>query len=262
MSFRGGAMNEAFVLSGFMLAGFLVLVLASQETYSLYSAQSVSGKNSIRGGSIELVLTPKEDVPFEDMLLAVGENVSFSGKVENGGENDFRYDLQAVSVGDTALCDTLHLSATRDENLVYSGDLASYSNVVGTLLGTGEDDDWVFTVSIPDTTPSFSIGETCSVSFRFRAWQAVFDAPGAGWGDEAELPGSKIVFVPESVVPLAGAFVADVSTVLEVILPTDAAVVATDPVDDILVDDPVVDMPSAEDAPETPFLPDADALTL
>lgn len=250
-------MNGAFVLSGFMLAGFFVLVLASQETYSLYSAQSVSGKNSIRGGSIELMLTPKENVSSEDMLLAIGESVVFSGEVENGGKNDFRYDLQSGGVGDAALCDVLHLSATRDGNLVYSGDLASYSNVVGTHLGTGKDDDWMFTVSIPDATSSFSVGETCSISFRFRAWQAVFDAPGAGWGDEAELPGSKIVFVPESVAPVADAFITDDSTVLEAILPTDAAVVVTDP-----PDDPVVDALSVEDALDTPSLPDADALAL
>lgn len=98
-------------------------------------------------------------------------------RVQKDGNVDYEYMISfAKTNGDDVLCSALQIEAKFEGVTKYAGSLSSLS--ISPVTNTGSHDDWDFTVSLNDTSPSL-INKICEFNLIFNGWQTNSDGT---WG--------------------------------------------------------------------------------
>jgi hypothetical protein len=167
------------------IAVLAVAAIGSRDTWATYTSQAVSGKNILRGGSIEFSVSPDVSNDKEVTLAADGKR-PYGMVVKNDGRNALGYRLRFVTDGDTDFCGALHLAANLKDKEVYSGRLTAFEYASEDPLERHKTDVWQFSIGMPAFISEFDKAATCKLRWRLDAWQDRFLALGMGWYDGGE----------------------------------------------------------------------------
>lgn len=170
----------------------MVLSISTEDTWALYSSETVSGQNSLYGGSIELSVTPDDDNAPEEATFTPGSSFVYGMVVENDGRNTLRYRPRLIESEDNDLCGMLMLSARIGDTTFYDGPLLDFS-YVPPALDEGDENVWQLLFTLPKDV-SFEGAVTCEITFRFEAWQSHAFSLGMGWYDEVEIIVPQMTF--------------------------------------------------------------------
>lgn len=168
------------------IAVLAVAAVSSRDTWATYTSQAVSGKNIMRGGSIELSLSLDVLPDGRSVTLAAGSKRSYSMAVKNDGRNALGYRARFIADGDLDFCEVLHLTARRTGEEVYAGRLVDFGYVSEVPLERHQTDRWQFSIGMPESVSGFGESATCDLRWRADAWQNRFLALGMGWYDGVE----------------------------------------------------------------------------
>ncbi len=184
------------ILASLVLVCFGMWALDSSSVWAAFTAEALSEKNAIRGGSIELRVTPDLTNPTSDQPIAVGESIFYGATVLNHGKNNFRYSI-ALAEGEDTDCSIMFVEAKRDGTTMYAGALALFQYLSSNTLASGDDEIWNFEFWIPDGTEVTEIMPSCLIHFQFEAWQAEYAlASLGGWTDSVITP--DLTLLPDS----------------------------------------------------------------
>ncbi len=167
------------------IAVLAVAAIGSRDTWATYTSQAVSGKNALRGGSIEFSVSPDASHDKEVALAADGKR-PYGMVVKNDGRNALGYRLRFVTDGDTDFCGALHLAANLKGKEVYGGRLTAFEYASEDPLERHKTDVWQFSIGMPASISEFDKAATCKLHWHLDAWQNRFLALGMGWYDGGE----------------------------------------------------------------------------
>lgn len=240
------------------LLGVWLLVVATHETWSVYTAQAVSDENALHGGSIDIAVEAAKANPTGSVALVQGETVGLAGTVTNEGRNTLRYQgMIALADDNPAICAALQLVAKRADSVVYTGGLSGFGSALGSLLLPDEDEAWQFDITLPTDT-ELEPAQSCGLQSRFPAWQGEYLAPGLGWDDADQLQDLTLVLTPvgaeEKVLDTPRGDESPVSNLTSSPHAALPALVETEPT--VTPDLPVAPEEVAEPNMETPAVPD------
>lgn len=169
-----------------VIAVLAAAAVSSRDTWATYTSQAVSGKNIMRGGSIELSVSPDVLPDSRRVTLAAGSKRSYGITVKNDGRNALGYRSRFIADGDPDFCEVLHLTARRMDEDVYAGRLVDFEYTSEVPLERHQTDKWQFSIGIPESVSGFGGSATCDLRWRADAWQNRFLALGMGWYDGVE----------------------------------------------------------------------------
>ncbi len=223
----------------------MAAVIGSRDTWATYTSQAVSGKNTMRGGSIELSVLPDSLPDDRAVMLAADSKHSFGMVVENDGYNTLGYRARFVTSGDADLCAALHLTAKRAGKEVYTGGLVDFEYASEDPLERHQTDTWQFLIGTPESLSEFDGAATCELRWHLDAWQDRFLALGMGWYDGVE--GETFIVgiepaqdqIPEAKAPTLPESSLAVPVVDEAIIPDNPLVMISEPIPDPEVTSPV-----------------------
>lgn len=112
----------------------------------------------------------------------------------NEGSLDYKYNVKFRQTGgDDLLCENLHLVAERDGSAEYEGPLADFNLQGGLFMQAPFDDDnWDFTVTLPEDADATLENLSCEWHFDFLAWQTNLPDASQGFSDEESVGPHKI----------------------------------------------------------------------
>lgn len=112
----------------------------------------------------------------------------------NEGSLDYRYNIKFRQTnGDDLLCESLHLVALRDGNAEYEGVLADINLQGGIFVEAPFDEDnWDFTITLPEDADATLENLTCEWHFDFLAWQTNLPDATQGFFDEESVGPHRI----------------------------------------------------------------------
>lgn len=238
-------MKRKTILTSLVLVCFGVWALGSSHVWAAFTSEALSEKNAIRGGSIELRVTPDLINSTSDQPIAIGESIFYGTTVLNHGKNNFRYSID-LSEGEDTDCSIMFVEAKRDGTTMYAGALALFQYLSSHTLTSGDDEIWNFEFWIPDGTEITEGTPSCLIHFQFKAWQAEYAlASLGGWTDSVSTPDLTLLPDPSMLPGIAAPIVLDETLpIIEEPLPE------TEEVSDLLVPTETSD----ESVPETPLL--------
>lgn len=197
------------VLVSLALTSFGLWALDSSNVWAAFTAEALSEKNAIRGGSIELRVTPDLTNPTSEQPIVVGESIFYGATVLNHGKNTFRYSIDLVE-GDDTDCSIMFVEAKREGTTVYAGALALFQYLSSNTLASGDDEIWSFEFWIPDGTELTETTPSCLIHFQFEAWQAEYAlASLGGWTDSVSTPDLTLLPDPGMLPGIAAPIVLD-----------------------------------------------------
>ncbi len=171
---------KLFLLTWIFIFALVLGSVSVRGTWATYSSQEVSGKNSLRGGSIELSASSIESDTVERGFV-------YEFKIKNDGYNSLRYQM-VLSENDDDFCESLQLIAQRGEVTVYDGELSNFSYITTEALDRDENDFWKFSITLfEDISIPGNTSPSCAITLRLEAWQDRFLPLGMGWYDEREI---------------------------------------------------------------------------
>lgn len=165
---------------------FLVAVMGTHDTWAIYTSGTVSGKNVLRGGSIELSVSTDFSDDGARATLAPDSKYSYLVTVKNEGRNSLGYQAKFVTDGEAGLCERLHLTAKRADEVVYTGRLVDFNSISEDPLGSDGTDVWRFSVGISEPVAEVDRPVTCVFRYHIDAWQDRLLTLGMGWHDAGE----------------------------------------------------------------------------
>lgn len=231
-----------------LTAGIVALLavagISAQDTWAIYTSQAVTGKNSMRGGSIELSL--RSDSPGESRvsILADDSRYLYGVEVKNEGRSALGYRAKFTVEGDTDFCETLFLIAKIAEKEVYNGRLVDFEYTSKDSLERHQTDTWQFSIKMSESVSAFDELLNCSMRLHLDAWQNRFLALGMGWYDGAD---SEI-------------FTLGVEPSKDAILESEEQTLPV-PISDIQLIDEAITIPKDVPVSVTEFIPDDAAAT-
>lgn len=164
----------------------MVAVISSRDTWATYTSQAVSGKNIMRGGSIELSVLPDLSSGGRKVTLAADSKQSYSMVVRNDGRNALGYRARFITSGDVDFCGALHLTAKRTGKEIYAGGLVDFEFASEDPLERHQTDAWQFSIGTLESLSEFDAAAICELRWHLDAWQDRFLALGMGWYDGVE----------------------------------------------------------------------------
>ena len=118
-----------------------------------------------------------------------GDSVGRDIKViKKDGSLPFKYNAQTVKIsGDDNFCNALKLEAKLEGVTKYSDGLMGLNIVPPVVIGSDNQDDWLFTITLPSDTPSTLQNKSCQFKFVFDGWQTNFENSSQGFSDTEEI---------------------------------------------------------------------------
>lgn len=197
------------ILASLALVCFGMWALDSSDVWAAFTAEALSEKNAIRGGSIELRVTPDLTNSTSDQPIAMGESIFYGAKVLNHGKNNFRYSID-LSEGEDTDCSIMVVKANRDGVAIFTGALTDFHYLSINSLAAEEDEIWNFEFWIPDGTEITEATTSCLIHFQFEAWQAEYAlASLGGWTDSVSTPDLLLLPDPNMLPGIAAPIVLD-----------------------------------------------------
>ena len=179
-----------------MIVAMVILVLPVL-VQARFNDKEISVGNSIGASSLDAeVISQETELQLSTTAknMSVGDNVMRSGNIKNVGREKFKYRVafQETSGSDDALCNILQLEAKQNGAIAYTGNLSKFNHYNTKILNAGDNDNWIFTITLPNGVSSESQNLDCNFKFVWTAWQTDFSEPNKGWVDKEELDNNKI----------------------------------------------------------------------
>jgi len=171
------------------LASLLILGLSLftvGETFAYLDDDENLENNIYSAGSLDFSLSSSGD--FSPSTLNPEESATRTINVINNGSLPFQYNISTVKIaGDDDFCSALKLEAKLEGAVKYSNGLMRLNVVPPVVIGSDNQDDWLFTITLPSDVPSTLQNKTCQFKFIFDGWQVDFNDSSEGFSDSEEI---------------------------------------------------------------------------